>query len=160
MAQNFIISGEVVGQRPMSQRRDAMNAVRRDAEVKKTLLRPLCAKRLDPTPMEESGLVDREKLLAIGGRGRKDQLAMAKDYGFTEIPAPAGGCKLTEAEPASRYAPVLMHSKTPRAEDFVLAGQGRQYWAGPVWVSIGRNQRGQRAPGKPSPTRRYRHQGH
>ncbi|MBU1003652.1 MAG: tRNA(5-methylaminomethyl-2-thiouridylate) methyltransferase [Proteobacteria bacterium] len=136
----FIISGEVVGQRPMSQRRDAMNSVRNESETKDILLRPLCAKQLDPTPMEESGLVDRERLCGIFGRGRSEQQAMAKDFGITEIPTPGGGCLLTESASARRYGPVFEHIKTPTADDFHLANAGRQLWAGTHWLSMGRNQ--------------------
>ena len=136
----FMISGEVVGQRPMSQRRDTLNVIRRDADVRDVLLRPLCAKRLDPTPVEESGLVDREKLLNISGRGRKDQLALAEKYGFTEIPTPAGGCKLAEKENARRYWPVLKYSPEPSVNDFKLSNIGRQYWSGNRWIVTGRNQ--------------------
>lgn len=73
---SFLISGEVLGQRPMSQRRDTLNVIRRDAEVKESLLRPLSAQLLDPTAPEISGLVDRNKLLGIFGRGRKSQMAL------------------------------------------------------------------------------------
>ncbi|BBD08984.1 DUF814 domain-containing protein [Desulfovibrio ferrophilus] len=136
----FIITGEVIGQRPMSQRRDAMNSVRNESETKDILLRPLCAKRLDPTPMEESGLVDRERLHGIGGRGRNDQLAMAKEFGITEIPTPGGGCLLTEPASARRYGPVFEHIDNPSANDFHLANSGRQLWAGTHWLSMGRNE--------------------
>lgn len=138
----FIISGEVVGQRPMSQRRDAMNSVRNESETRNILLRPLCAKQLDPTPMEESGLVDREGLYGIFGRGRTEQQALAKAFGVTEIPTPGGGCLLTESESARRYGPVFEHAKNPTANDFHLANAGRQLWAGTHWLSMGRNQAG------------------
>ena len=82
----FLISGEVIGQRPMSQRRDTLHVIRRDAEVKDILLRPLCAKCMEPTPFELSGEVEREKLLGIYGRGRKEQLALAKTFNITDIP--------------------------------------------------------------------------
>lgn len=84
----FIISGEVVGQRPMSQRADALNLITKRAQVRDRLLRPLSARCLPATPMEESGLVDRDRLLDWRGRGRKPQYAMAEAYGFTEIPTP------------------------------------------------------------------------
>jgi hypothetical protein len=138
---SFIISGEVLGQRPMSQRRDTLNIIRRDAGVKELLLRPLSAKRLDPTPMEESGLVDRERLHSIGGRGRKEQLALAEKYALQEIPTPAGGCRLAEMESARRYWPVLRHGDPATAADFYLADIGRQYWSGPHWLVIGRDKR-------------------
>ena len=135
---SFIISGEVLGQRPMSQRRDTLNAIRRDANVKDVLLRPLSAKLMDPTPMEESGLVDREKLKGFNGRGRKDQLALAEHFGITEIPTPGGGCKLTEKENTRRFWPVLSRLDAPTVNDFRLADTGRQFWMGDFWLAVGR----------------------
>lgn len=136
----FIVSGEVLGQRPMSQRRDTLNVIRRDAGVRDLLLRPLCALRLEPTAVEESGLVDRERLLGISGRGRKDQLDLAARMGITDIPTPAGGCMLTEKENARRYWPLLTRLARPGAADFALANVGRQLWHGDWWLSVGRNQ--------------------
>lgn len=136
----FIISGEVIGQRPMSQRRDTLNVIKRDADVQSVLLRPLCALCLEPTPMEESGLVQRDKLLGLFGRGRKEQLRLAKHYEFTEVPSPGGGCNLTERENSRRYWPVLKFSPTPSVADFKLSNVGRQYWSGKHWMSVGRNQ--------------------
>lgn len=136
----FIISGEVVGQRPMSQRPTALNAIKNSSDSKEVLLRPLCAQSQPVTPVEESGLVDREKLPNIYGRGRKEQLAMAAEYGFTEIPTPAGGCKLTEFENAARFFPLLKKLNEPDVNSFQLATTGRQYWAGNKLLAIGRNQ--------------------
>lgn len=142
-----IVSGEVLGQRPMSQRRDTLNIIRRDAGVRDCLLRPLSALRLDPIRAELDGFIDRTRLLGISGRGRKDQIALAERFALREIPAPAGGCLLTEKENARSYWPVLLHSPTPSAADFHLANTGRQYWhdhetpAQPAfWLIIGRNQ--------------------
>ena len=139
-AATFLSTGEVLGQRPMSQRRDAMNIIRRDAGVKDVLLRPLCAHTLDPTPMEISGLVDRAALPAITGRGRSRQLELARRFGIREIPTPGGGCRLAEMESAKRYLPVLEHAPQPGANDFHLSNVGRQYWNGAHWLAIGRNQ--------------------
>lgn len=136
----FLVSGEVLGQRPMSQRRDTLNVIRRDADVKDILLRPLCAKHMDPLPIEISGEVDRSKLLGFFGRGRKDQLALAKHFGITDIPTAAGGCKLTEKENARRYYEVMQKVNNPTANDFYLANHGRQLWNNDIWVSIGRKQ--------------------
>ncbi|MFW5838184.1 MAG: tRNA(5-methylaminomethyl-2-thiouridylate) methyltransferase [Desulfovibrionaceae bacterium] len=133
-----IISGEVLGQRPMSQRRDALDIISRDAGVRDVLVRPLCAKKLRPTAPEESGLLDREAMLNIGGRGRKEQLAMARDLGLVEVPAPAGGCKLTEPETAKRYLPFLAHLQRPAPADYELCDHGRHYWAGPRLAAVGR----------------------
>lgn len=136
---SFIISGEVLGQRPMSQRRDTLNVIGRDGDVRDILLRPLSAKLLDPTAPERSGLVDREQLHAICGRGRKDQMALAEHFALQEIPTPAGGCRLAEMENARRYWAVLHHAPKPSAAEFRLANTGRQFWSGPHWLSIGRN---------------------
>ena len=135
----FLVSGEVLGQRPMSQRRDTLNVIRRDAEVRDILLRPLCAKLLDPTAAEESGLVDRSRLLGLNGRGRKEQLALAEHFGIAEIPTPGGGCKLTEKENTRRFWPVLSRLSEPDVNDFRLADVGRQFWYGDYWLTIGRH---------------------
>ena len=138
-----IISGEVLGQRPMSQRRDTLNVIRRDAGVKDVLLRPLSALHLDPTDAELSGRIDRTKLLGISGRGRKEQMALARHYKLKEIPTPAGGCRLAEQENARSYWPILCHVPSPAASDFSLVNAGRQLWnfdAGAFWLTIGRKQ--------------------
>jgi len=138
-----LATGEVLGQRPMSQRRDTLNVILRDAGVSNFLLRPLCAHHLQPTPVEESGLVDRSRLLGIWGRGRTEQLALAKEYGITEIPTPGGGCRLTERENARRYWLVLTRLPQPTACDFTLANLGRQFWHSEgqshYWLCVGRN---------------------
>lgn len=140
-----IITGEVLGQRPMSQRRDTLHIIQREAGVKGRLLRPLCALHLEPTEAEESGFIDRSRLLSISGRGRKEQLALAASMGLREIPTPAGGCRLAERENARSYWPVLAHSPSLNAGDFRLANTGRQYWnrevaGNPLWLCVGRNQ--------------------
>ncbi|XPV76862.1 MAG: tRNA(5-methylaminomethyl-2-thiouridylate) methyltransferase [Desulfovibrio sp.] len=136
----FIISGEVVGQRPMSQRRDALNVISRDGEVEKVLVRPLCAQRLDPSQPELDGHVDRDQLLGIWGRGRKEQLRLAEEFELKEIPSPAGGCLLTEEETVKRYYRIVSLSEKARVDDFYLAKVGRQLWNGKNWLVIGRNQ--------------------
>lgn len=141
----FLVSGEVLGQRPMSQRADTLNLIRKGAAVQDLLLRPLSAQKLGPTPMEDSGLVDRARLPGIWGRGRTEQLALAAHFGITDIPTPAGGCRLAEAEPAARYLPILTHLADPGPQDFSLSHLGRQYWAGPYWLTIGRNEQNNQA---------------
>lgn len=140
-----VISGEVLGQRPMSQRRDTLNIIIRDAGLKGRLVRPLCAHHLDPSEPELAGIIDRSRLLNIAGRGRKRQLELAQEYGFKEIPAPGGGCRLTEKENARSYWPVLKYIEDARAADFHLANTGRQFWLfehgePPRWLLVGRNQ--------------------
>lgn len=152
----FLATGEVLGQRPMSQRRDSLFLISREANVRDCLLRPLSAQHLPPTPMEESGLVNRALLPAISGRGRNAQLELAKKYKLVEIPTPAGGCKLTEKENGRRYWQILKNylpdcgedRQEPPAnaaqtynlrEDFRLSGIGRQMWQNDYWLCIGRN---------------------
>ena len=89
---DFIITGEVIGQRPMSQRRDTMPLVARDSGAGERLLRPLCAQLMEPTLPERHGWVDREKLLDFNGRSRKPQIRLAEQFGFVDYAQPAGGC--------------------------------------------------------------------
>jgi len=124
----FIISGEVLWQRPMSQRPDALNIVHRDSKSKGFLLRPLSALKLEPTEVEKSGLVDRSRLLGIYGRGRTEQLQLAKAYGFTEVPASGGGCILTERKSGARFWVIFKEFENPTGEDFLLAQAGRFFY--------------------------------
>ena len=89
---DFIITGEVVGQRPMSQRRDTLPVVARESGAGDRLLRPLCAKLLPPTLPEREGWVDRDQLMSFNGRSRKPQMSLAARFGITEYAQPAGGC--------------------------------------------------------------------
>jgi tRNA-specific 2-thiouridylase len=98
----FIFSGEVLGQRPMSQRIDAMKLIDKKSGLVGKVLRPLSAKVLEPTIMEEQNLIDRDKLLAIRGRSRKPQMALAKELEIGDYPCPAGGCLLTDLEFSKR----------------------------------------------------------
>ena len=94
---DFMVTGEVLGQRPMSQRADAMKSVKKLAEDEDDLiLRPLCAKNMEMTKPEREGWVDREKLLDLSGRGRDTQLQMAEDFGWEDFQSPGGGCLLTD----------------------------------------------------------------
>ncbi len=102
---DFIITGEVIGQRPKSQRRDTMPVVARESGADELLLRPLCAKLLPLTHAEKEGWVDREKLMGFNGRNRKPQMALAAQYGFKDYAQPAGGCCfLTDENYARRLA--------------------------------------------------------
>jgi tRNA-specific 2-thiouridylase len=108
---DLIITGEVLGQRPMSQNRQSLGVVARDSGVGDRLLRPLSAKLLDPTEPEQTGLVDRERLLDIEGRSRKRQMELATEYGIKEYPSPAGGCLLTEKVFSKRLAEAFDHGE-------------------------------------------------
>lgn len=123
---DFIFSGEVMGQRPMSQNKGSLNRVRNISGTGDVLLRPLSAKLMPPTPMETAGLVDRERLLDISGRGRTRQIALAGQYGFSFIPAQAGGCLLTDPGYSQRLR-VLMDSGLLSAENAMLIRFGRMF---------------------------------
>jgi len=120
----FIISGEVVGQRPMSQRLPALNAVNKLANAKGLVLRPLSAKLLPPTVPETKGWVEREKLLDISGRDRKTQLELAKKYGLEHFESPAGGCLLTDINFSKRLKDFSKTLKlTPDEIDLLKVGR-------------------------------------
>ena len=93
---DFVATGEVQGQRPMSQNKQSLGIVEKCSGLKGRLIRPMSAKLLEPTIPEQEGKVDREKLLDISGRGRERQIALAAEFGIVDYPSPAGGCKLTE----------------------------------------------------------------
>ena len=138
---DFVFTGEVVGERPMSQRRDAMRIIERESGLDRRLLRPLCAKLLPPTIPEGEGLVDREKLLAISGRSRKPQMALAKEHGIDDYPCPAGGCLLTDPGFARRMRDLVQHSPSFDLHDVNLLKVGRHFRLSPtVKAVVGRNQ--------------------
>ena len=107
----FIITGEVVGQRPMSQRKEILKLIEKKAGVEKLVLRPLSAKLLPKTIPEIKGWVDRKKLYAISGRGRKLQFELAKKYNIKEFSSPAGGCLLTDKQFAKRFNDALKYNE-------------------------------------------------
>jgi tRNA U34 2-thiouridine synthase MnmA/TrmU len=108
---HLIITGEVLGQRPMSQNRNALKTVARESGVGDRLLRPMSAKLLDVTAPEQEGLVDRERLLDVEGRQRTRQMALAEKYGIRDYPTPAGGCLLTEKVFSRRLAEAFDHGE-------------------------------------------------
>ena len=124
---DFIITGEVLNQRPMSQNRSALDIVRNESGVGNKILRPLCAKNLNPTEMEIEGLIDREALLDIKGRNRKVQMELAQKWGILEYPSPAGGCKLTEPNYSIRLKDLLLNKKDPSKKDLELLKIGRHF---------------------------------
>ncbi len=123
---DFIVTGEVLGQRPMSQRRHAMRQIDREAGVEGLVLRPLCARLLEETVAEREGMVDRSKLLAIRGRSRKEQMALAARLGVTDYPSPAGGCLLTDPGFSARLGEVMGHGD-PTLNDVELLRVGRHF---------------------------------
>jgi tRNA-uridine 2-sulfurtransferase len=124
---DFLFTGEVLGQRPMSQNRGSLNLVARESGFADLLLRPLSAKSLKATSPEVRGWVDRERLLNLSGRGRKRQLALAQEYGITRYPAPAGGCLLTDPGYAARLKELLRHVREASRQDLELLKYGRHF---------------------------------
>jgi len=106
---SFIVTGEVLGQRPMSQRRDAVLLIEKESGLKGLILRPLSAKLFAPTVPEEKGVIDRNRLLEISGRSRKPQISMAREFGINDYPCPAGGCLLTDPGFARRIKDLIAH---------------------------------------------------
>jgi len=124
---SFLVTGEVLGQRPMSQRKDALKQVQKLAEDEdKLIVRPLCAKLLEPTKPELEGWIDREKLLDISGRNRQRQLELAKNFGWDDYESPAGGCLLTEPIYSQKMEEFLKYERF-EVEDIDLLKYGRHF---------------------------------
>lgn len=125
---DFIITGEVIGQRPMSQRKDTMPVVAKQSGAQDRLLRPLCAKLLPPTLPEREGWVDRDQLYDFNGRNRKPQIALAAKFGLTEFAQPAGGCCFLTNEHYSKKLADLWQARGQREyelDDILLLKVGR-----------------------------------
>ena len=138
---DFIVTGEVLGQRPMSQRRDTFSIIDKKSGLKGLILRPLSAKRLKPTIPEIKGLVNREKLYDFAGRSRKPQIALAREFGLTDIPTPAGGCLLTDPIYSKRLKDLLNNTSSPDIDDFSLLRLGRHFRVSQsTKIIIGRNE--------------------
>ena len=137
---DFIVTGEVLGQRPMSQRKEAMKIIDKEANLTGLVLRPLCAKHLEPTIPEKLGIVDREQLLQIRGRSRKDQIQLADVFQIKDYPCSAGGCLLTDPEFAHRMRD-LISSRDASVNDVTLLKIGRHFRLDPQTKAIvGRNE--------------------
>lgn len=138
---HFIFTGEVLGQRPMSQHRRALDLIERESGLEKILLRPLSAKMLKPTMMEEKGWIDRQKLLDIKGRSRKIQMKLAKEWGIEDYPSPAGGCLLTDKGFGHRLKD-LWESGDDSYSGIQLLKYGRHFRLDPTTkVIVGRNEK-------------------
>ena len=122
---DFLFSGEVSGQRPMSQNKNSLRYVEKNSGYDGYIVRPLSAQNLPETLAEKKGLVDREKLLNFSGRTRKPQLALAAEWGVRDFPSPAGGCLLTEKGYAARLRDLFEHQDVYRDAEFYLLNYGR-----------------------------------
>ena len=143
---SFVVTGEVLGQRPMSQHRQAIETIDQESGLAGRILRPLSAHLFPPTLPEEEGVVDRERLLAISGRSRKPQIELAERLGVRDYPCPAGGCLLTDPDVASRLRDLFAHVPGYAHRDLVLLTIGRHFRLGPglrviLGRSLGENER-------------------
>lgn len=139
---SIIATGEVLGQRPFSQNKEALLRVQKLAGFE--ILRPLCAKLLPETSMEKDGLVNRGRLLDIFGRTRDRQFELAKKYNITDFPSPAGGCLLTDPEFSQRLIKLLDNVPNCKHDDIELLKHGRIFWinnknGSKTLIVVGRN---------------------
>lgn len=137
---DFLVTGEVLGQRPKSQMRNSLNLVVKEAGVEGILLRPLSAQLLEPTIPEQQGLVNREKLFGFNGRSRKPQMELAKKYGLEDYPTPAAGCLLTDPGYSKKLKDLLTYKQDVTFDDLNLLRVGRHFRINPaVKMVAGRN---------------------
>jgi tRNA-specific 2-thiouridylase len=136
----FIFTGEVLGERPMSQHFSALQLVEEESGLKGKILRPLSARLLPETVMEKKGLVDRGKLLGIHGRSRKPQIKLAEEFNIRDYPSPAGGCLLTCREYANKLRDLFKHKKRCSIENVSLLKVGRHFRFGKNKIVVGRNE--------------------
>lgn len=140
MAKNgFIVTGEVVGQRPMSQKKNDLDLIEKETKLKGKILRPLSAKILPETDVEKKGIVDRTKLFGISGRQRDIQFRLAKKYNVEHL-TPAGGCLLAEKEYSAKLKDLLAHKKNPTKIEFKLLKKGRHFRLGENKIIVGRRE--------------------
>jgi len=138
---DFIATGEVLGERPMSQNKKSMEIIERESGLEGYLLRPLSAKLLPETMPEKESQVEREKLFSIFGRSRKKQIELAKKWGIKNYPTPAGGCILTDLEFAKRLRELLKRCPKCEGEDVRLLRYGRIFWNKKTIVVLSRNEK-------------------
>ena len=124
---DFVITGEVIGQRPKSQFRNMLNLIEKESGLAGYLVRPLCAKLMEESIPEKEGLLDRNKLLDINGRSRKRQMELAEEYGLEDYPSPAGGCLLTDKSYSNRLQDLFEHSDKIDFNDLNMLRVGRHF---------------------------------
>lgn len=138
---SFVVTGEVLGQRPMSQMRRPLDLIEVECGLEGLLVRPLSAQLLEPTLPELMGVVDRNRLLRIAGRSRADQMALAAEDGITEHSQPAGGCLLTDEQFAQKARDLFAHEEKPTTKDMELLTIGRHFRLdAQTKVILGRNE--------------------
>lgn len=137
----FIVTGEVLGERPMTQVKQSLELIEKESGLKNKLLRPLSAKLLPETEAESKKWVNRKGFLDIEGRIRKIQLNLAKKYKLKDFPTPAGGCLLTQKEFAPKLADLFKNKKTIKNDDVYLLRFGRHFRYKNSKIIVGRNEK-------------------
>jgi len=136
----FIFTGDVLGQRPMSQHKGALDLIEREAGLEGKILRPLSAKLLPETEAEAKGYVAKDSLRDIHGRSRKPQIEMTKEFNITNYPCAAGGCLLTDKEFAGKLRDLFEHQRRVTVKEVNLLKVGRHFRFGENKIIVGRNQ--------------------
>lgn len=138
---DFIATGEVLGERPMSQRRQAMEIIERESGLDGLVVRPLCARLMPPSIPEQKGIIDREQLKSIQGRRRQPQMELASELGIKDYLCPAGGCLLTDSEFSARFRDLMEYKPDFGMSDARLLRMGRHFrLPSGVKVVVGRNE--------------------
>ena len=137
---SFLVTGEVLGQRPFSQSLAALKLIEKEAGVEGLVLRPLSAKLLPPSWPEKKGLILKNKLYSIKGKQRKEQLSLSKIWGLKNYQTPAGGCLLTDPNFSQRLKNLLTVNPRPTASDLALLKLGRHFWEKDILFVVGRNE--------------------
>jgi tRNA-uridine 2-sulfurtransferase len=138
MGADFVATGEVLGERPKSQNRQALDIVAALSEAGDRLLRPLSARLLPATKPELEGLIRKEDLLDLQGRSRKRQMKLAAEWGIDEYESPAGGCLLTDAGVSARLREMMSRQPDFDIRDTLLVPLGRHFWSGDSIIVLGR----------------------
>lgn len=136
---DILVTGEVLGQRPMTQNKKSFNFIEKKSELCDKILRPLSAKRMPETIYENRGLIDRKKLFGFQGRGRKPQMDLAEKWKIKNYPTPSGGCLLTDEKFSNRLKELFEKYPRCKIEDTELLKFGRHFWEGKIKIVVGRN---------------------
>jgi tRNA U34 2-thiouridine synthase MnmA/TrmU len=136
----FIFTGEVLGQRPMSQHREALDIIEKEAGLEGKLVRPLCAKLLPKTEAENQGFISKEALRGISGRSRKPQIEMTKEFKIVKYQCASGGCLLTESDFSQKLEDLFQHKTRVTNQDVALLKVGRHFRFDENKIIVGRNQ--------------------
>lgn len=142
MDASFVVTGEVLGQRPMSQRRNTIELIEKRSELKGLIVRPLSARLFPPTIPEEEGIIDREKLLDVSGRSRQVQYQLVETYGLSAFDLPGGGCLLTDPIFSRKLKDLMATDRDYTTKDIELLTVGRHFRLSPsAKFVVARNER-------------------